>query len=49
MARNDKEEFYNILKNRSDAKTKRELSQSLKEVAEIEDRMKAHDTAIFRN
>ena len=42
----NKEEFYNILKNRSDAKTKRELSQSLKEVAEIEDRMKTLDKII---
>ena len=45
-ASENKEEFYNILKNRSDAKTKRELSQSLKEVAEIEDRMKALDKII---
>lgn len=45
-ASENREEFYNILKNRSDAKTKRELSQSLKEVAEIEDRMKSLDKII---
>ena len=45
-ASENKEEFYNILKNRSDAKTKRELSQSLKEVAEIEDRIKSLDKII---
>ena len=46
FASENKEEFYNILKNRSDAKTKRELSQSLKEIAEIEDRMKSLDKII---
>ncbi|MBE6529038.1 MAG: DUF4368 domain-containing protein [Ruminococcaceae bacterium] len=45
-ASENKEEFYNILKNRSDAKTKRELSQSLKEVADIEARMKELDKII---
>lgn len=46
FAKDNKEEFLELLKRRSDAKTKRELNQSLKEVAEMESRMKELDKII---
>ena len=46
FAQDNKEEFLELLKRRSDAKTKRELNQSLKEVAEIEARIKELDKII---
>ncbi|MBO6263797.1 MAG: recombinase family protein, partial [Clostridia bacterium] len=46
FAQENKEEFLELLKRRSDAKTKRELNQSLKEVAEMEARMKELDKII---
>ena len=46
FAQDNKEEFLELLKRRSDAKTKRELNQSLKEVAEMEARIKELDRII---
>ena len=46
FAKDNKEAFLELLKRRSDAKTKRELNQSLKEVAEMEARMKELDKII---
>ena len=46
FAQDNKEEFLELLKRRSDAKTKRELNQSLKEVAEMEARIKELDKII---
>ena len=46
FAQDNKEEFLELLKRRSDAKTKRELNQSLREVAEMEARIKELDKII---
>ena len=46
FAQDNKEEFLELLKRRSDAKTKRELNQSLKEVADMEARIKELDRII---
>lgn len=46
FAQDNKEEFLELLKRRSDAKTKRELNQFLKEVAEMEARIKELDKII---
>lgn len=46
FAQDNKEEFLELLKRRSDAKTKRELNQSLKEVMGMEARIKELDKII---
>ena len=46
FAQDNKERFLEILKSRSEAKTKRELNQSLKEVAEMETRIQTLDKII---
>ena len=46
FAQDNKEEFLELLKRRSDAKTKRELNQSLKEVTGMEARIRELDRII---
>ena len=46
FASENKEQFYNILKSKCEAKSKKELGQSLKEISEIEARIQALDKII---
>ncbi len=46
FASGNKEQFYNILKSKSDAKTKRELNQSMREISEMEARIQNLDKII---
>ena len=46
FASENKEQFYNILKSKCEAKSKKELGQSLKEISEMEARIQALDKII---